>query len=177
MLTDLLSDFTPTRAMAADAVDRATCWALTSPGCGWCVGAFGGERGALSRDCSPPPHLHTSDSRLTPDVGVSHTHLRTDMQILLFQLGDACALWGVRACVRVLPPNKAGCLLLAGFGGRFASMPSLSPEEGGMRRGRCSAVQRGDVAFRRRPAHAQKWQLLLVQHVALVPKKTVARTS
>lgn len=66
------------------------------------------------------------------------------------------------ACASVLPPNKAGCLLLAGFGGRFASMPSLSPEKGGMQRGRWSAERRGDVAFRGGPAQAQKWQLVLL---------------
>lgn len=152
--------------MAGDGVDRATCWALTSPGCGWCVGALGDR----CRAPGPPHqhqhhHLHTSDSHGLRLTSASHRHLRTDTQILVFQLADTfvCVCMCVRARASVLPPNKAGCLLLPGFGGRFASMPSLSPEEGGMRRGRWSAGWRGDVAFHGGPARAQMWRLLLLR--------------
>lgn len=63
-----------TRAMAGGDVDRATCWALTSPGCGWCVGALGDEHRALGRYCSPSPPSHQRLTWLTPDVDISHIY-------------------------------------------------------------------------------------------------------
>lgn len=83
--------------MAADAVDRATCWALTSPGCGWCVGAFGDQRGATG--APRPPNLHTSDSRLTPDVGVSHTFTHRYANTCVPTRRRVCSVEGVCASV------------------------------------------------------------------------------
>lgn len=113
MLADLLSDFRASRPIAGDDVDRATCWPSSSPG----------------RPCSA---LHLTSA--------SQTHIYARIRKCLCSHTQMRLFWRVcvRACVSVLQPNKAGCLLLAGFGGRFASMPSLSPEggrDGGMRGG------------------------------------------
>lgn len=59
-------------------------------------------QGALSHYCSPPS---------PPDVGVSYTHLRTDMQILVFPHADAPVLACV--CVRERAAAKQSRLSVA----------------------------------------------------------------
>lgn len=116
-----------------------------SPGCGWCVGSrVQGSGGVLE----PPPLLHASDSRSSRLTSASRTHLRTDTQILVFQLARTSAVPRVRACCRHHTKDSRAL---------EADLPQClhCPQ----RREGCREGD-GDVALGGGPARAQKWQLV-----------------
>lgn len=80
----------------------------------------------------------------THDAGILHTCIHTRARTLAHGYANTCvsihkhicslSVTHAYVCACTLVQNKAGCLLFAGCGNRFASMPSLSHEGRGIQK-------------------------------------------
>lgn len=131
---------------------------MTSPGCGWSAGPFGG--GLLASLPTFTPRLPW----LTPDVGISHTFTHGYANTCVPTRRRVCS----GECVRERAAAKQSRLSVARGLWRQICLNAFIVSRGG-RGGRegdvAPRVRRGDVAFRGAPAHSRRWQLLLLLHL------------